>query len=173
MKIPWYIHGNWTLDSTQLQTLEKDIFKIGVKQEKENIITTFHSKNKDTSCLDFLYRFYKERVDEIAKDQFFFNHTQTEFHFWVQVYNKLSQHPIHDHFGCGDNVVLSFVHFLKPVDKCFQFTDGRESETPQQREGDLLVFPSYVTHQVKQHNSNTNRMTVAGNISIRKHISLS
>ena len=111
MKIPWYTHGNWRLDSTQLQTLEEKTIEIGVKNEEE-YITTYHNKDKDLKYLDFLHSFYKERVDEIAKDQFFFNSSLIYFDFWIQVYNKLSHHPIHDHFGCGDNVVLSFVHFL-------------------------------------------------------------
>ena len=72
MKIGWYIHKNWKLDSTQLQTLEKDILRVGVTQEKEQVITTYHAKDKDLDCLDFLHNFYKERVDEISKDQFFF-----------------------------------------------------------------------------------------------------
>ena len=58
MKIPWYIHGNWTLDSTQLQTLEKDVLKLGVTQEKEQVITTYHAKDKDLQHLDFLHSFY-------------------------------------------------------------------------------------------------------------------
>lgn len=53
MKIPWYIHGNWKLDSAQLQTLEKNILKVGVTQEKEQVITTYHNKDKDLQHLDF------------------------------------------------------------------------------------------------------------------------
>ena len=172
MKIPWYIHGNWKLDSTQLQTLEKDILRVGVAQPKEQVITTYHAKDKDLECLDFLYNFYKERVDEISKDQFFFHTSKIHFTFWIQVYNKLSYHPIHDHFDCGNDNVLSFVHFLKPVENCFEFTDERQSLVPQQQEGDLIVFPSYVTHRVNQHNSNVNRIVVAGNIKIDQHIKL-
>ena len=70
MRIPWYTHGNWKLDPTQLQTLEKDILRVGVTEEKEQVITTYHAKDKDLECLDFLHNFYKERVDEISKDQF-------------------------------------------------------------------------------------------------------
>ena len=168
MRIPWYIHGNWKLDPTQLQTLEKDILRVGV-QGKGQVITTYGTKDKDLDCLDFLNNFYKERVDEIAKDQFFFNGSEIHYVFWIQVYSKLTHHPIHDHYGCGDDTVLSFVHFLKPVETCFEFTDTRQSLVPQQLEGDLIVFPSYVSHRVKQHNSNENRIVVAGNIRIVKH----
>ena len=170
MKIPWYIHGNWKLDPTQLQTLEKDILKVGVTSGKGQVITTYYTKDKDLNCLNFLHNFYKERVDEIAKDQFFFNGSKIHFGFWIQMYNKLNYHGIHDHYGCGADTVLSFVHFLKPVENCFEFTDNQKSLVPQQLEGDLLVFPSYVTHRVKQHNSNENRIVVAGNIRIINHI---
>ena len=172
MKIPWYIQGIWKLDSTQLQTLEKDILRVG-KQGKGQVITTYGNKDKDLDCLDFLHNFYKERVDEISKDQFFFHTSKIHFTFWIQVYNKLSYHPIHDHFDCCNDTVLSFVHFLKPVENCFEFTDERQSLVPPQQEGDLIVFPSYVTHRVKQHNSNVNRIVVAGNIKIDQHIKLS
>ena len=42
-------------------------------------------------------------------------------------------------------------------------------EIPQQSEGDLLVFPSYCRHEVTQHNNNTNRIVVAGNIKLLEH----
>ena len=47
MRIPWYIHGNWKLDPTQLQTLEKDILRVGVTQEKEQVTSTFLAKYND------------------------------------------------------------------------------------------------------------------------------
>ena len=67
MRIPWYIHGNWKLDPTQLQTLEKDILRVGITQEKEQVITTYHAKDKDLECLDFLHKYLllylEEQVD--------------------------------------------------------------------------------------------------------------
>ena len=167
MTIPWYIHGNWKLESTQLTTLENDIVKADFKQkyDKSDFFTTY---NKDLPSLKFLYNFYKDRVNEIAKSQFFLKYYLIGFDFWVQIYNKETEHPVHDHFGV--NTVISFVHFLRPVkNNCFSFSDGEQFLIPQQEEGDLLVFPSYVPHQIKSPELDQNRVVVAGNIFINKH----
>ena len=66
MKIPWYIHGNWKLDSTQLTTLTNDLLEVGVREKNINIVTTYFNKDKDVECLSFLKNFYEDRVNEIA-----------------------------------------------------------------------------------------------------------
>ena len=86
------------------------------------------------------------------------------------MYSDAGQHSGHTHFGINKNTIISWVHFLKvPNVDCFRFTDGTNHLTPQQNEGDLLVFPSYCRHQVIQHNTNTTRIVVAGNISLIQH----
>lgn len=171
MKIPWYTHGNWKLDPTQLTTLTNDLLEIGVKDKDFNIVTTYFNKDEDMECLRFLKNFYENRVDEIAKDNFFYHNSTLRFDFWVQVYNKSdSFHPIHDHYGINKNTVLSFCHFLKPVkNDIFRFSDKEQVEIPPQEEGDLLVFPSYVPHYAAPHNSDKTRVIVAGNISMVDH----
>lgn len=165
MKIPWYIHGNWKLDSSQLTDLENNLFKVGKLGVEDRMLTTYGQNCKE---LSFLKSFYKDRVDEIAKDQTFYNYSLISFEFWAQLYDKKSIHGIHTHFN--STTVLSFVHFLKTNNtKCFEFTDGIEVEIPQQQEGDFIVFPSYVRHHVVTHNSNFNRIVIAGNIQILEH----
>mgnify|MGYP003306524114 FL=1 len=165
MKVPWYIHGNWKLEPTQLADLENNILKVGYFSN--NLCTTY-----DIDCeeLGFLKNFYKDRVDEIAKDQAFYHNSSYVYEFWVQLYNKNATHCIHTHFGLGKNVVISFVHFLRTTNtQCLRFTNTEEIEIPQQEEGDFIVFPSYVSHQVVTHSSNYNRIVVAGNIKILEH----
>ena len=165
MKVPWYIHGNWKLESTQLTDLENNILKVG--KYNDNLCTTY---SVDCEKLGFLNNFYRDRVDEIAKDQTFYYNSSYSYEFWVQIYNQNATHGTHTHFGLGKNNIISFVHFLKTTDtKCLQFTNTEEIEIPQQKEGDFIVFPSYVSHQVVNHTSNYNRIVVAGNIKILKH----
>ena len=165
MRVPWYIHGNWLLDPTQLTDLENNILKVG--NYSNNLCTTYPN---DFEELGFLKNFYKDRVDEIAKDQAFYHNSSYIYEFWVQIYNKNSTHDIHTHFELGKNVEISFVHFLRTTNtQCLQFTNTKEIEIPQQKDGDLIVFPSYVSHQVISHTSNYNRIVVAGNIKIIKH----
>ena len=165
MKVPWYIHGNWKLEPTQLANLENNILKVGIFSN--NLCTTYKI---DCPELGFLKNFYKDRVDEIAKDQAFYHNSSYNYEFWVQLYNKNATHGIHTHFGLGKNVVISFVHFLRTTNtQCLRFTNTKEVEIPQQEEGDFIVFPSYVSHQVVNHTSNYNRIVVAGNIKILEH----
>ena len=165
MKVPWYIHGNWKLEPTQLANLENNILKVGIFSN--NLCTTYKI---DCPELGFLKNFYKDRVDEIAKDQAFYHNSSYNYEFWVQLYNKNATHGIHTHFGLGKNVVISFVHFLRTTNtQCLRFTNTKEIEIPQQEEGDFIVFPSYVSHQVVSHTSNYNRIVVAGNIKLIQH----
>ena len=166
LNVPWYLLGNWKLDGSQLYNLEQSLL---VKENaKENgLYTTYSTDNKH---LGFLKSFYADIVDEIAKQQTFYNYSEMAYEFWVQMYTSTGEHPAHSHFGVNNNNIVSWVHFLKiPNVNCFRFTDGTNHLIPQQDEGDLLVFPPYCRHQVIQHNTNTNRIVVAGNISLVKH----
>ena len=166
LHIPYYLHGNWKLNKDELQTLEKNLL---VKEncKEVGLYTTYDTDNKH---LGFLKSFYQNIVDEIAKEQTFYNFSDIKYQFWVQLYTGTGQHKAHTHFGINYNNVVSWVHFLKMPDvNCFRFTDGTNHLIPKQDEGDLLVFPSYCRHQVIQHNSNINRIVVAGNISLLEH----
>ena len=54
MRIPWYIHGNWKLDSTQLTTLTNDLLEVGVKEKNINI-----DQEKPVSVKDILTEYSK------------------------------------------------------------------------------------------------------------------
>lgn len=161
--IPYYLHGNWKLDTNELQSLEQNL----LNGKQDGVYTTFAEDNKH---LGFLKSFYQNIVDEIAKQQTFYTTSKIEYKFWVQMYNNKACHESHTHFGIDSNVIISWVHFLKvPETKCFRFTDGINHLVPQQEEGDLLVFPPYCRHEVMPHNSNMNRIVVAGNINLFEH----
>lgn len=166
LNIPCYILGNWKLDVNQLNNLKQNLL-IKENCKEVGLYTTYDADNKN---LSFLKNFYQDIVNEIAKQQTFYNYSKIEYEFWVQMYSDTGQHSGHTHFGINKNTIISWVHFLKvPNVDCFRFTDGTNYLTPQQNEGDLLVFPSYCRHQVIQHNTNTTRIVVAGNISLVQH----
>ena len=166
LNLPWYILGNWKLDVNQLNNLEQSL----LVKENCKAVGLYTTYDTDNQHLNFLKDFYQNIVDEIAKQQTFYNYSQIEYEFWVQLYRNTGQHKAHTHFGINYNNIVSWVHFLKmPNVNCFRFTDGTNYLIPQQNEGDLLVFPSYCRHQVIQHNTNSNRIVVAGNIKLLKH----
>tara|TARA_Y100000401_G_C8225379_1_gene175435 strand:- start:40 stop:564 length:525 start_codon:yes stop_codon:yes gene_type:complete len=161
LRVPWYTHGNWKLDKQELKDLEKNLL---INKNKRGLYTTYAQNNKH---LKFLKNFYQGIVDEICKEQTIYTKSKIKYEFWIQIYDKYSEHPIHDHFNMNQNTVISWVHFLKVTDTTvFRFTDGINTVIPPQEEGDLIVFPSYVSHQVANHNFDFNRIVVAGNISL-------
>lgn len=84
--------------------------------------------------------------------------------YWMQVYPQNSGgHQMHDHFT--GNEVYSWVHFLRPVKKCFHFiVNGQKVYPEQQNPGDYIVFPSWALHAVDRNDSNQDRVVIAGNV---------
>ena len=168
LRIPFYTHGNWKLNETTLAELETQMVNEDYYDSKANLYTSYEKK------FDYPFgSFYEDRVDEIATEQAFKNISKITLSYWVQVYGKDARHGTHTHFLLGGNIVMSWVHFLKvPETPCFRFTDGDNYLIHYQNEGDFLVFPSYVQHEVVPHQEDDNRIVVAGNIYIKEHSSI-
>ena len=167
LRIPFYTLGNWKLEKATLKKLEKQMVNKDYYDSLGNLYTSYEK--------DFDYpfgSFYEDRVNEIAMEQAFKNISKIRLSYWVQVYGKDAIHGKHTHFIVGNNVIISWVHFLKVPEKpCFRFTNGTDWFYPYQNEGDFLVFPSYVQHEVESHQEDGNRIVVAGNIYIDEHSS--
>tara|TARA_Y100000401_G_scaffold37371_1_gene27996 strand:- start:184 stop:708 length:525 start_codon:yes stop_codon:yes gene_type:complete len=168
LRIPFYTLGNWKLAEPELKKLEAFILDGDYYDAKNNLYTTYQK--------GFVYdfdNFYENRADEIATEQAFKNISKIVNFYWIQVYGKDAVHGKHTHFITGENAIISWVHFLKvPETPCFRFTDGDNYLVPYQNEGDFLVFPSYVQHEVVPHQEDDNRIVVAGNIYIKEHSSI-
>ena len=166
LRIPYYIHGNWKLDAERLRNLETKVVNDNNYQLPEKVYTTFHNGFEDSD----LKSFYVDLADRIAKEQAYYVNSFYTCTYWIQVYNKDAIHPIHTHFTMGDNTIISWVHFLKiPDTPCFRFTDGENYLVPEQQEGDIIVYPSYIRHEVISHQEDFNRIVVAGNINLVSH----
>lgn len=90
--------------------------------------------------------------------------------YWVQIYNDKAAggHDIHDHWS--PNCIISFVHFLKVSDqKCFYFK-SEDKTYPKQDEGDIIFFPSWASHGVDPVFDYTDRIVLAGNVSVKRFI---
>ena len=90
------------------------------------------------------------------------------YDYWSQYYRKNIGHHCHHHARGDINAFgqLSWVHFLRPTkDKPFVFLDRTgNTYTPKQDKGDLIIFPSYVWHEVLPNETNAKRFVVAGNL---------
>jgi hypothetical protein len=91
---------------------------------------------------------------------------------WVNKYNKNDYQGSHVHpsdfsFIIYYKVNKSHTVFNSPVKKILESSSGKNffipSYEPNLKQGDIIVFPSYLEHWVKP---NSNNITVAGNIKI-------
>ena len=71
----------------------------------------------------------------------------------------------HNHYK-HPKQMLSWVHFVKvPDQKCFYFCKNGEKSYPvHQKNGDLMVFPSYLYHGVDERKNLDERFVIVGNI---------
>lgn len=113
--------------------------------------------------------FYDRICDNILQELNILTTEPYKVDLWCQGYlsNSSDGHKEHHHYHSKLNTVLSWVHFLEPVEEdCFQFITGEESITPQQRKNDFIVFPCWARHHVKPYESEKfqRRLVMAGNI---------
>lgn len=96
--------------------------------------------------------------------------TKYSYCLWGQLYVKGCNHLPHHHFrNDDDRYDISFVHFIQTVDEpLFQFLNLKEDKyiPINQKDGDIIVFPSWLWHSVMTNKSNKERFVVAGNIRI-------
>ena len=99
-----------------------------------------------------------------------------EYQYWAQLYFKNNKHTPHQHARKiheeprqWEEVIMSWVHFLDvPKQKYFRFldNDGNFLVPNEQSSGDIIVFPSWVWHEVLPNKSNEERIVISGNISV-------
>jgi len=85
---------------------------------------------------------------------------------WFQQYNKSNYHKWHSHADCN----YSNVFYLEnDADIRTEFYDyvSKKTYDIEVKEGDLLVFPSYLIHKSKPNNSDKRKTVIAFNINIK------
>lgn len=104
---------------------------------------------------------------------------------WMNVYNYGDFQESHHHISNGNQ--LSYCYFYKlpensgkfsfwneqfrhycsnSLNEILQFDNVFEWIIPNVKEGDLLIFPSFLIHQVTTHKNKNIRVTVSGNLKI-------
>ena len=85
------------------------------------------------------------------------------FNYWFQQYKKKDFHTWHIHGGCN----FSCVYYVDIDDNCskttFRLLDGSEFDVAV-KEGDVLVFPSYMPHTSKPNKSNKTKTIISFNM---------
>ena len=173
--IYWY-HGNVKFPDTEVEKMISDLTKQGdhikslmekseLEAWEESSISTYYFDVKDRPDKVWQPR-YHEIVEEITKSIGIQSTTRYVWDYWSQLYFANDYHAAHNHSNLQESI--SFVHFIKPTkENNFVFVDnaGNEHVPPEQNEGDIVCFPSYIWHKVKPLKSGT-RYVISGNIEI-------
>ena len=87
-----------------------------------------------------------------------------EGRFWANVYKKGDYAQSH----CHKPVAFSFAYFVKSkwYDSPLVFTDSGKRIRP--KEGTFVAFPGYIMHHVPKHRYNDTRITISGNLDIKR-----
>tara|TARA_A200000159_G_scaffold2436_1_gene2595 strand:- start:1573 stop:2154 length:582 start_codon:yes stop_codon:yes gene_type:complete len=102
---------------------------------------------------------------------------------WLNKYERGDSQEVHTHIG-ADNTTFSCSYFAQyaPNDARFLFYDPDQTKHlgefskhyggvvntwfPDVQEGDIIIFPSWIHHQVEPHRSDTTRITVSANFKV-------
>ena len=79
---------------------------------------------------------------------------------WGNVFSKGNHAVSHNHMPC----IFSFVYYVKMPEGSSQLIFDDLSSQVNLEEGDLIIFPSHLQHNVPEHNVEEERVTIAGNI---------
>ena len=176
----WY-HGNVKFPDTEVEKMISDLTKSGDHirslMEKSLMETSKLGVREESSISTYYFDVterpdavwqprYNEIIEEIMKSIGIQSSTRYDWDYWTQLYFANDYHGAHTHSNLKESI--SFVHFIKPTKEnnfVFLDNDGNEHVPPEQNEGDIVCFPSYIWHKVKPLKSGT-RFVVSGNIEI-------
>lgn len=95
--------------------------------------------------------------------------------FWGNVYRKGEYTALHNH--CGHEIRIAFNYFLSSkiyfpslIFESHGLWGRVKRKKILPKEGRLVIFPSHLKHKVNKHRYKNERITLAGNISIRKKL---
>jgi len=110
---------------------------------------------------------YSEIMEGVVKQLGVYTTCRYSYEYWSQCYHKDIGHQCHHHARGNLNAFgqLSWAHFLRTTEDNFVFLDRTGNTfTPKQNDGDIVIFPSYVWHEVLPNTTNDERFVVAGNL---------
>ena len=149
------------------------------KQKKQNLVdklptneyTDFMSYQRDLEVPPYLDELSDCVKDEIQDFQSSYPCPVVISNAWCERANQFDYHPVHQHGATGFSAVL-YVEFNSSVHEATKFyspfndpINGDLLEyQPLVKEGDLIIFPSYLLHEGPINKSNKERVIVSFNI---------
>ena len=178
-KPPYWHHDNIKFADEDIKILKSEMSNksefLSKNDPMKDQVTTFYVDQRIRTEKKFNSR-YDQIVEDIVKNVGLYRMVKYEYQYWAQLYLQNHKHTPHQHSRKiheeprkWEEVIMSWVHFLDvPKQKCFRFldNDGNFLVPNEQSSGDLIVFPSWVWHEVLPNKSNQERIVISGNISV-------
>jgi len=191
----WYYHGEVEKHKSLKALLLYELGTATLTQPKEWNCSVSSSFESDTNQDDFSWH----KFNEYISDNFMDMHMQLGgrvtsdikmVEAWMNVYKEGQSQEVHTHCG-GNNPAFSCAYFLQydpEKDGKFLFYDPSQdihhgffskhypttnTWFPDVKEGDIIIFPSYLHHQVSpQRDTECARITVSANFTLQSGLQL-
>ena len=178
-KPPYWHHDNIKFPDEEIKILKSEMSSrrefLSEKDPRKDQVTSFFVDQRIRTEKKFNKR-YDQIVEDIVKNVGLYRMVRYEYQYWAQLYLQNHKHNPHQHSRKineearkNEELIMSWVHFLDvPKQKYFRFldNDGNFLVRDEQSSGDIIVFPSWVWHEVLPNESNEQRIVISGNISV-------
>jgi uncharacterized protein (TIGR02466 family) len=184
----FYYHGEVENHQALKDKLLSEMNDAQLSQPREWNCSIQSSFETNTNMTDFSWDFFYDSIKPNLKEMHTelggnptlqFNMTEA----WLNKYKRGDSQEVHTHIG-GDNTTFSCAYFAQYAnnDAKFIFYDPDQTKHlgnyskhystvntwfPDVQEGDIIIFPSWLHHQVDVHRSDTTRITVSANFQIK------
>ena len=181
----FYYHGEVEKHQELKDKLLSELTDDKLSQPKEwncSVQSSFETENNFS--WDYFYECIKPNLLDMhqqLKGNPLHQFTMTEA--WLNKYGRGDSQEVHTHIG-ADNSTFSCSYFAQYAlnDARFLFYDPDQTKHlgeftkhysgvvntwfPDVQEGDIIIFPSWLHHQVEPHRSDTTRITVSANFKV-------
>ena len=181
----FYYHGEVEKHQQLKDKLLSELTDDKLSQPKEwncSVQSSFETDNNFS--WDYFYECIKPNLLDMhqqLKGNPLHQFTMTEA--WLNKYGRGDSQEVHTHIG-ADNCTFSCSYFAQYAlnDARFLFYDPDQTKHlgeftkhysgvvntwfPDVQEGDIIIFPSWIHHQVEPHRSDTTRITVSANFKV-------
>ena len=181
----FYYHGEVEKHQQLKDKLLSELTDDKLSQPKEwncSVQSSFETQNNFS--WDYFYECIKPNLLDMhqqLKGNPLHQFTMTEA--WLNKYGRGDSQEVHTHIG-ADNTTFSCSYFAQYAlnDARFLFYDPDQTKHlgefskhyggvvntwfPDVQEGDIIIFPSWIHHQVEPHRSDTTRITVSANFKV-------
>ena len=181
----FYYHGEVEKHQQLKDKLLSELTVDKLSQPKEwncSVQSSFETDNNFS--WDYFYECIKPNLLDMhqqLKGNPLHQFTMTEA--WLNKYGRGDSQEVHTHIG-ADNCTFSCSYFAQYAlnDARFLFYDPDQTKHlgeftkhysgvvntwfPDVQEGDIIIFPSWIHHQVEPHRSDTTRITVSANFKV-------